>query len=400
MEPIPDFDQKPRRVKDLRTGDSTSFYIPKQKFPDLELPCDLHISTQYNKKGSKKGRKQGTTVLYDANQLYNYGSPSQRYDRSIQLFPSQIKQDGDNTIYAFCSSDSATGFWEVTVGGKDLFLEFSLNNLVIICPRPFQIGDFVEVETNANSIKWTQLQGRTTIISPAEGEGSLSPTISIIGSRTPTDPPILLIAEAEGNPGIFEFLSIDTTIRERQPRPTGWGAIADNPLLSSSCRLYPAPNNQATWDYPFYREGSTFLLQQNNSGSWQTLISTAVPVRFTPLTGVSYRVLALHTRFGQPTNIASSCVLRLPDISAQATELVWVSGSSGTLISQQYRVTSLIIEARESIPQISGVSGITRSTQYAVSSLARDAFDAMPAVSGISGVTLSRQYALSGIIAG
>ena len=101
------------------------------------------------------------------------------------------------------------------VDEKDLYLNFTINQLFIICPRPFNLNDLSGLDTNAEWVNWTQLQGRETIIFPNDASvNTLNPVISIIGTRKPSDPPILLLAEAEGSSTVFDILAIDTTITE------------------------------------------------------------------------------------------------------------------------------------------------------------------------------------------
>lgn len=236
----------PKRINDFRQGNSFSFKVSQRDFDVPENVCE-HI-TEINTKPidliSPTGRKSGELVLYDPAQQENYTSQAVRYQKSLKLSISGIQKRGDKTIYLFCSPNSPTGFWEVEVGGTGTYVRFLEPLLTIICPRPFKISEVGGLETDADSLAWAQLQGRATIISPPAGDGSLDPTIAILGVRNPLDPPILIQTEIPGT-DLFDILLIDTTATDRydaigQSQVNGGGNA--NPCRAVPCEVYFVPD--------------------------------------------------------------------------------------------------------------------------------------------------------------
>ena len=222
--------KKTPRLNDRRQGDRTSFLIRKKRDIFPKDPCgDLDTNAIIDLQiGKGRGRQDGAVILYDPVQQKNYLSQYARYERSLKLYPDSIIREGNELVYQFCSSDSSTGYWEVRVGANATFLELTNPVLYIICPRPFQLTEFTEVLTDGSFILWEQLQGRIAIISPTTGEGSLDPLISIIGTPSEDEPPILIKGDADGDPGITDTLLIYT-------RPTsdyeGLGAGIARPVV-------------------------------------------------------------------------------------------------------------------------------------------------------------------------
>ena len=414
-----DFNQIPEPLLSQKTGDLLSFRLAPPEIPPLiEDVCEVKI-LPIKELGiiKKKGRKAGVQIQYGVDNLYNYRSQSQRYDRAIAMgvLPVRVRTEGGRTCYLFCSSTEPGGFYETCIEEKDLFLSFTVNQLFIICPRPFNLNDLSGLDTNAEFVVWTQLQGRNAFVFPNDQSvGTLNPVISIIGERTPQDPPILLLAEAEGSTSIFDILAIDTTISDRFLSIHG----IDNPRISPNyivpCALRilgGTPNTgsclssstliSAIWNNPRATTGIIgFVVQFNDGGVWNNdFASLSARDSFEAIPGTTYRILTFYKLFDNSI-ITESCALRLPSVKAITTDAVSSSGIDGILLSKQYTVLSLVKDYEDSIGSASGSDGLIESRQYAVSSLTKDYEDSIGSASGSDGLTESRQYALAGIIAG
>ena len=139
-----DFNQIPKPIDEQKPGDLLS---QGRRRKLLDIPgdaCGVEINTQTNLDIIKtKGRVQGESIIYDADQIYNYQSQSQRYDNSINLIPAYVNESETEIVYGFCSHGSPKGFWEVTLakGGLATFIELSPNFLTMLCPRPFFLDE-------------------------------------------------------------------------------------------------------------------------------------------------------------------------------------------------------------------------------------------------------------------
>jgi len=366
---------QPPKLSQIREGVRASFYLRPDPNIFPKEPCEIHISTKLPNLDiiGKPGRSLGDTVLYDAAQQVNYLSISDRYERSLSIFPDNIIERDGKTIYLFCSSQSPTGYWEVEVGAGSTFLEFTNPILTIICPRPVTLQDLTEVLTDGTSIRWTQTQGRLTIVSPAIGEGSLNPDIFIIGNRTPADPPILLLAELEDNPEIFDFLIIRTTITEIIDGVAGMeGAIAPNagPNYTIPCLFTPLPNTpntafcwdsgtiEITWNPPPDNLWITeYRLQQNIGGVYQTIATITGERRATVELGTYYRILAINNVLGAGYAVTESCrIFFAPgDFVFASDRLDGLSGSDGRITAIQYPLA--VIRCETPVDEIDGLSG-------------------------------------------
>jgi hypothetical protein len=418
---VPKIPDLPKKVFDLKSGDLVSFKISAPELPPIfNDVCEIHIEDNVDLSIiKKKGRKAGTGVFYKLDNIYNYQSQSQRYDRAINLgvLPASIKSESGKTCYLFCSPSAIGGFYEVCVDEKDLFISFTVNPLIIVCPRPFNLSDLSELDTNAEWVKFTQLQGRETLIFPNDGSAeTLNPIISIIGNRTPKDPPILILAEAEGSSTIIDILAIDTTITDRINAVSGIDYSRINPAYSIPCqfRLIPSSANTAqcgasivsataTWFLPPQNRADIlgFMPQVNNGGVWQNMLSDISPLSLILVeAGKSYRVLTFFAIFNNVI-IADSCVLRFEQVPTMATDAFnALSGCDGLMESRQYLVTSEIIEIEDELANLSGCDGLLVSQQYLVQALVLDISDSTSNFSGCDGLMISQQYALGGIIAG
>lgn len=367
----------PPKLSQIRENSKTSFYLKPDPTIFPEDPCgNLHIGDipDLNIIG-KPGRQFGETVLYDPVQRVNYLSISDRYERSLNLLPVKISEEGNTTTYYFCSDLSPSGFWEVVIGGGGTYINFTNPILTIICPRPFRLQDYTGVETDGTSVKWTQTQGRITIVSPASGEGSLNPFISIIGNRTPLDPPILLLAELEDNPAAFDFLVIRTTITEVVDGVSGnEGAIAPNagPVYKIPCLFSPLPDTpntaycwvsgsiEITWNPPSdYLWISEYQLQENIGGTYQTIqtIPGNAERRATVELGKYYRILTINNVLGRGYAVTESCRIffNAGDFVFGSDRLDGLAGSDGRLTAVQYPIA--VIRCETPIDEFNGLAG-------------------------------------------
>jgi hypothetical protein len=377
----------PPKLSQIRQGIRASFYLQPDTSQMPKEPCEIHIGDELPDLSiiGKPGRQQGEVVLYDAAQQKNYLSISDRYERSLFIQPDNIVQRDGKTIYYFCSSQSPTGYWEVEVGGSGTFLEFANPILTIICPRPVTLQELTEVLTDGTAIKWTQTQGRLTIVSPASGAGSLNPDIFIIGNRTPEDPPILLLAELEDNPGVFDFLIIRTTIAEIFDGVSGMEkAIAPNagPNFDIPCTFRPVPiippNTAFIWesgtiDISWFPPAEAlwmaeYRLQQNTTGVYQTIQTIPVPGerRATVGLNIRYRILAINNVLNAGYAVTDSCrfEFRPREFGFASDRLDGLSGSDGAIVATQYPLA--VIRCETPIDTIDGLSGneIFTATQY------------------------------------
>lgn len=414
----------PPKLADIRQGDRTSFLIRPDKTLYPQDPCDnIHINANPDLRiFGKGGREFGDIVLYDPVQKLNYLSQSDRYERSLNLLPNNIETENGKTIYYFCSSNSPTGFWEVTVGGTGTFLRFTIPTLTIICPRPFSLQDLTGVETDGTSIRWVQTQGRLTIVSPSSGEGSLNPDIFIIGGRTPFDPPILLEAELEDNPSAFDILAIRTTLTEIFDGVSGSETytIDGGPLFTIPCLFAPLPdapntaycwesnNIEITWSPPQYSKWLVeYRLQQNVGGMYQTVvvIPTTSERRVTITRGIYYRIITVFNTLSAGYSASKSCPIYLSIDSHYvfASDRVdGLSGSEGNSTATQYPLSAVAIAPIiDALDGLSGNDGNSTAIQYPLSAAAiAPIIDALDGLSGSEGNLKSTVYNLTGGIVG
>jgi len=289
---------KPKKIPkfgEARQSNRTSFRVPK---PDNDLrklddKCGFVPVNDSQDLLEKRGRKTGELYLPDPVEVTNYNSQAIRYDRSLDLEIDKIYQDNNGrTIYAFCSKNSPSGFWEVSsISGT--FLDIPNPNLTIICPRPFTAAQLLgTITTDGTSFRWSQLQGRTTIISPSEGDiasGVLNPTFMTIGVPSTFDPPILLLLELLDNPLIFRIVQIVTT-----PTSDNFGKDVGQVMVNIApefkvIEIIPAPSRLTgasvyrgeqisfTWNLPINNEFlRNFSLLQNTTGTYTPLTNVSI----------------------------------------------------------------------------------------------------------------------------
>jgi hypothetical protein len=213
-----DFNQIPDDFSKLKPGDQLSSYkaeklipIPGSLCSDPDVPDVIHLA--YDDTDSERGRIRGTNVLYSPNQIYNYKSQSERYDRSIYNASSYQKETDNSTIYGFCSHQSPTGFWEVTVSkiGKATYINFAPNFLTILCPRPFNVSELTTLTSDTNTYKWTQISGsRTILITPDNVQDPIIDiqTTCYTGACDPGSIEPLVLRVETDNPLVFTDLII------------------------------------------------------------------------------------------------------------------------------------------------------------------------------------------------
>ena len=412
---------KVSQLKSLRRTDRVSFYIrpKKAKFASTCNTFQIRSTPDLNILG-KRGRQQGATILYDPIQAKNYLSISARYERSLDLQPDKIEKKNDGSVcYFFCSDGSPTGFWEVCTQGSTATIKFTPPTLNIICPRPFKLEDLIDIETTATFITWQQSQGRTAIISPLTGDGSLNPTISIIGQRSPYDPPILIFGEADGDPTVFDVLAINTTIREIfDSYEGGIGNARLSPCKSVPCRLRilpQAPNTavciggsslNVSWFPPTCSPKwvEAYRVEENSGGTWQVVASGSTPTTFNLQQNTHYRILTLFNILGVRKEVSTSCIFDSGDIGggAIATDSTSAYGGRGSIQARQYRVAPLI---KRLVPESDvlgeGGRGSLEARFYrVVASLKRLNPESDTFGEGGRGKLQARHYKLGAIVAG
>ena len=331
---------KPESIKTVKPSSQWNDPMPQPKFDDMSNQvCTSDDDMNINMNGQifgGPGRNQGDVVTYEASQYFNYKVAWSRFSKARILVPGYVNQISKNKYkVGYCSSNSPTRFWEVDVSfGNGTFINLSNPNLTILCPRPFSATEFSQVNTDADSLIWEQIQGRITIINPSSGDGSLDPTMSIIGSRTPLDPPILIKVSLPDDPDIFDILAIDTTLTERLYNIScNNKIIKSNPQYQvqinalSGYRANPngTPNNyivslqSATWVNPVLHQDDIIaaIWEQNVSGMWQQI--AYIPIDQTKIINLSlfihYRIINIYGKNGSEKWRSISPVFYLSDFS-------------------------------------------------------------------------------------
>lgn len=249
-----DFNQIPGTFKSLKPGDKVSFRIPGEEL--IEIPgelCtkDLEIPDIINLSPERRGREEGSNIIYDPDQTYNYLSVSERENRSFQLLPAYIREEPElkRTVYGFCSDNSPSGFWEVVVseGESATFINFEPPFLTILCPRPFTVSSLTTLNSDSTVYKWTQISGsRTALIIPDNVKDPIidiqSSCISGTGCNQNTQEPIRIRVDTD-NPLIFADLII---LNRATDNFDGLGYAGDIVYTQVECRkittIYRIPN--------------------------------------------------------------------------------------------------------------------------------------------------------------
>lgn len=204
----------------------------------------------------KKGRLTGSSITYTPDTAFNYLSVSERYEKSLELYPAYLQEkDNGDLVYGFCSSNSPVGYWEVTIsaGGGATFIEFDPPFLTILCPRPFRVSELTTLSSDSTTYKWTQITGsRTVLIIPDDIKDpiiDIQTTCYTGGCNTNTQEPIRIRVETD-NPLVFTDLII---LNRATDNWDGGGYTYINTELT--CRkvttLYRIPDNEQLariWD--------------------------------------------------------------------------------------------------------------------------------------------------------
>lgn len=172
--------KKPNRIGDYRPGNRFSFRVPGNKpKPDTECgKVDIPKRPPDLNPNSDIGRPDGYAVLYSPEQIENYKKQYPRFEAALNLVPDGIHHAEDGSqIYSFCSKNSPTGYWQVTLipaAGISYFL-LAGEPLQILCPIPYKI---TQVKSNGESFIWEQLEGgRLATVDPAD---AIDPTLYIL----------------------------------------------------------------------------------------------------------------------------------------------------------------------------------------------------------------------------
>lgn len=168
--------------KKIEQNRDTRYFKASRKDETIEIPkdCNFTDSLKLPDIFNQVGRREGEAIIYSPTQAYNYYSQSERYDRSLKLVPSYIKNnDAQELIYGFCSSNSGSGYWEVRIPntGTATYIKLTPSILTIICPRPFLLSELVSLESDSTTYKWSQISGNRTVL--IEPDNVANPTISI-----------------------------------------------------------------------------------------------------------------------------------------------------------------------------------------------------------------------------
>ena len=313
---------KLENVKTVKPSKQWNDPMPAPKFDMLNEICTSDVKIDMNNQiFGGPGRQQGDVVTYEASQYFNYKVAWSRFEKARSLSPSYVHKISEKKYkVGYCTSSSPSRFWEVEVSfGNGTYITLSNPNLTILCPRPFSVSELSQVGTDADSLVWEQLQGRITIISPTSGDGSLNPTISIIGNRTPTDPPILIKVSLPDDPNIFDILAIDTTLTERIKNIATYSRLGYDPqYMITSASIIPYKNNptglnlsylvsieNSSWNIPNTNYKDDYLgitLEQNKTGTWEKVktVFKNETQKITLELFVHYRIITLYGKHNTP----------------------------------------------------------------------------------------------------
>ena len=312
---------KPENIKTVKPSNQWNDPMPHPKFNNMvNQVCTSDNDMNINMNGQifgGTGRNQGDVVTYEASQYFNYKVAWSRFEKAKTLAPSYVREISKNKFkVGFCTSGSSSKFWEVDVSfGNGTYINLSNPNLTILCPHPFSITEFSQVNTDADELVWEQLQGRITIINPNSGDGSLNPTISIIGNRSPLDPPILIKVSLVDDPNVFDILAIDTTLTERLYNISCQNLIIKSDPQYQITNIIPykanpngSPNNyivnleNASWTIPIPNQSDflTTIWERNTTGTWDFLDSfDNNEIKLIPLSLFThYRVISVYGKSG------------------------------------------------------------------------------------------------------
>jgi hypothetical protein len=417
-------------VDSYRQSNRWSFRVPKDPndLTNLNDACGFNEINPADNLLEARGRQMGESVEYDPVQIQNYRSQFARYEKAIGLTIDRIYQNAKGrTVYAFCSKDSPTGFWEVTQAGGT-FLNIPKPVLLVICPRPFQLQDLTGViTTDGDTFRWTQLQGRTTSIFPnTGGVEALNPTIFTFGAPGAYDPPIQLLIELEDNPQVFRIVQI-TTVPTSDQYGTGFTPLGNGvapcykvrtitpaPARAEGGALYTGGAIAFTWNLPTCDTNS--VLQT----VWESnLTGTYLPVAAYPVSANRLFVAQPNVRY----SIRSDFDTGLRQYSTTSDRFLWsyspgvlntdkviladttqqgISFASTKSLTTQYQLSVITQQPTDTFPNaISFSRGKANFTQYPLSVITQQPTDTFPsAVSFSKGRASFIKYQLSGVIIG
>lgn len=415
--------KKPQDINEIRPSSRFSFRVPKKE-PDLtqlDDQCGFEDIQPTGDLLSQRGRQTGELVLYDPIQQKNYLSQYQRYEAALDLeIHSIVKLPSGRTAYRFCSKRSPIGYWEVQIGGAT-FVQITKPILTIICPQPFKLADVQSgIETDDTSLVWEQIQGRNTIISPAEGEGSLDPTFVILpAARDPLDPPILIRVSLSGDPSIGDTLAIRTTATSTQfgigSEVMDWGQdpcravpnIFFLPSGQTQAIAYTSQPIRVGWLTPTCGADQivSYTWQANTTGEYvnvQNFLSSD-PRMFVLQPNVRYRIVTMRSLFGIPSQIDSQRFQFTPPVNGQiilADERTSVSSTAieGSHIIKPYALIVLNLPERQT-----GIGATLIETRHETKPYAVIQQMAQDRVNGISSTAIEGRHMVTqtgGIIIG
>ncbi len=223
-----------------REGKKVSFRMPKGKREEGDYSCRQFDES---KRGSRKPKPAGSADLYSPEVVYNYKSQWARYERALDLRPDSIEEGLKESYYKFHSCDAPDGFWKVTVKQGATFLKLAKSILTIVCPQPYRLTGG---ESDGTSFVWQQIAGNRTVVFSPETE--LNTTINMLNTCLPgtgcdsgTSLPIVLRVSVEGEPALFDNLTIYNT-----PTSTLFGnSFRSNGVGVNPCKIVdfvtPAP---------------------------------------------------------------------------------------------------------------------------------------------------------------
>jgi hypothetical protein len=298
----------------------------------------------------KKGRATGSSIVYDPNSAYNYLSVSERYDKAQTLYPEYL-HEGENgvQIYGFCSSNSPTGYWEVSIGGRSTatFIEFDPPFLTILCPAPFMVSELTTLTSDTTTYKWTQISGsRTALIIPDDIQDpiiDIQTTCYTGGCNENTQEPIRIRVETD-NPLVFTDLII---LNRATDNWDGGGYVYVNTELE--CRkittLYRVPDNEqlariwdcsairVTWTDPSCDSSYVYQFRLNQLlPPYATVDTISINQNriFSVLPNIRYRLLADYNILGRLETSTSEPIEFSCDI-AQPIKTIFADDSGKTL---------------------------------------------------------------------
>jgi hypothetical protein len=400
-------------LKQLRQGDRASPKVPRidPGFLSDDQCGQIHIPDPFREKIPTQGRQDGEVVLYDAAQTYNYPSQSARYERSLRLAPNRIYQRDGKNVYCFCSSRSPTGYWEVSELGVCTYVDTGGKILYLLCPPT---GYHLSVDTDCDSIKWTQISGRAVILDPPD---SPNPELIILDDLSSREP-IILRASLPEDPLIADDLVIRTTPTEEITPPSSSELLSGSdasPLLKVSIvRETPGEPETAfqwasgsipvTWDLPTALPIFETRWQKNTTGQYEDveIFPVAEERSFDIELGVYYRILSVFDVNGTGASaIASRTFVFAPNERVLATSRMPAPCSASIRsIATDYPIGGVSYQYTDIIAAPASTSPISINIDYPLGGINLEQIEQIekPASTAIDSICTS--YELGGIIIG